>query len=127
MFFGDLIRKRRRARQNASSFAALIESPETGEFQMPQSGKLRFVSVDGCAEGTTAATIVGPFPEYSDEDGIIVRGAIADRTIKTPELEAGQGVVIDGLVARSKVTTASGFDCYVDVGLGRWKKIASIA
>jgi hypothetical protein len=129
MTLWDAVRKRRKARQNVSSFAALIATPETGEFRMPQSGRLRLVSVAGASAGDTAATIIGPFPAYSEDEetGEIVRGPIGDRTIKTPVLAAGGSVVIDGLVARSLVTPASGFECYVDIGLGRWAQIASVA
>jgi len=100
---------KRRNRQNVSQFRSLIASPTASAFNMPASGKVRFVSISGCAAGTTAATLVGS----------------TTRTIKTPLLTAGQSVVIDYVERSVQVTPANGFNVEIDVGLGHWKTIAT--
>lgn len=99
----------RKRRQNVSAFKALIASPTASAFAMPAAGRLRIVSIAGCAAGTTAATLVGS----------------RTRTIKTRLLAAGGSVVIDLVERAVTVTLAAGFDAYVDTGLGVWKKIAT--
>lgn len=119
------LRRRRAERQDAKAFAALIETPAVGDFAMPASGRLRFVSTAGSAAGTTAATLTGSYYTYSDVGGVITRSASSDpREIQTPLLTAGESVVIDRIERAVNVDPELGFDVEVDVGLGVWKKIA---
>jgi len=78
---------------------------------MPAGARLRFVATAGAAAGATAATLTGA----------------SDRTIRTPLLAAGAGMVIDFVAKDVTVTPASGFEVHVDTGLGRWQKIAEVA
>lgn len=102
------VRGRRKARQNVSAFAALIATPATGDFDMPAGGKILLLATAGAAAGDTAAVVSGP----------------STRTIKTPLLLAGESVVIDWIERASNVALSTGFEAYVDTGLGLYKKIA---
>lgn len=100
--------RHRKDRENRTKFASLIESPAAGEFVMPANGRIRFVATAGATAGDTAATLVGT----------------ADRTIKTPDLDIGGYVVIDRIERAVTVTPSDGFNVELDIGLGRWSKIA---
>jgi hypothetical protein len=95
-------------RRNVSKFAALIANPATDEVVLPANGRLSVVSVAGCAAGTVAVTTVG----------------VSDRSISTPELDAGGRHPIGYFERAVTVTIESGFELYLDQGLGRWVKIA---
>lgn len=122
-----LTRKRRRQRQDVSAFNALIAEPATGDFDMPANGRIRFIATAGAAAGDTAATLTGGFVQYGDEDGVLTRENVSTREIKTPEMVAGQAVVIDRIERGVNVDAETGFDVEVDTGLGVWKQIASIS
>jgi hypothetical protein len=102
--------RKRRERANVTAFNALITTPEDGEFTMPANGRIRFVSVEGCAAGTTAATLTGA----------------KTRTIKTPLLEAGGVVRLDHVERGVVVTPEAGFQVELDCGFGVWRTIAEV-
>lgn len=108
--------RRRKERSHRRQFAALIETPVVGAFQMPADGRIRFVATAGAAAGDLAATLVGAF--YDEERNKI------DRLIKTPELDAGGYVKLDRVERDVEVTAETGFDVELDVGQGVWRKIA---
>lgn len=103
-----LRRKHRKERENRDRFAALIETPATGAFVMPANGRIRLVATAGAAAGATAATLDGS----------------SERTIQTPELAEGGYVKLDNVERGVTVTPSAGFDVELDMGLGKWSKIA---
>jgi hypothetical protein len=96
--------KRRQERQDVSAFASLIATPGTGAFTLPASARLYFLSVSGCAAGTTAATVGG-------------------RTIETPLLEAGAHGNVIYAERGVEVTPQADFEVHLDTGLGVLQKI----
>ena len=96
-------------RQNRKEFTGLIASPVTGNFAMPANARILVASIAGASYGTLAVEITGP-------------SAIA---IKSKALVAGEKMFI-GYIARASVISAkSGFEIYVDLGLGKYLKIAT--
>jgi hypothetical protein len=101
--------KHRKARQDVSSFAALIATPVVGPVSLPAGARIGFMSPTPRVEGTTAGTMVGP----------------SNRTIQTPTLLAGQRVVIDRAERATVVEPAAGFELQIDTGLGVWRTIST--
>lgn len=124
------VRKRQKARQDVTAFAALIADPADTTFTMPASGKIRFVAIAGAVANDLAATLVGAYRGMRDgvpEDGepeFVLSDDPEPREIKTPLLTAGGYVVIDRIERAVEVTLEAGFAAYVDTGLGVFKKIA---
>lgn len=122
------VRKQRKLRQNVTSFAALIATPETDTVVLPAGARLSIPYPDETDPELLLATAVGAFTSAEDRTP-------ADRELKTrplteaeiddeiETLSAGR-LVIDWLEKGVEVTLESGFELYVDIGLGRWRKIA---
>lgn len=94
-----------RAKRDRAAFKALIATPAVGAFTMPAGGRLRLVSVAGCAADTTSATF-------------------ASTTLKTPVLGAGEWGNAVYLAKNVQLTPATGFEAHLDMGLGKFVKIA---
>lgn len=101
--------RRQRAKIDAVRFKPLIASPAVGPFIMPASATLFALSIAGCAAGTTAAT-------YTSSSGA--------KAVKTPLLVAGGFTPIGFVEKGITLTPATGFEIYMDSGLGRRVKIA---
>lgn len=97
--------REQRAKRDRAVFASLIESPQTGAITLPANGRLYVKSIAGNSEGDTAAQI-------------------NDRTIHTPALETNQVMPIGYIERGSVVTPGAGLELLVDMGLGRFTKIA---
>lgn len=103
----------RRERMVRSAFRSFIATPATGQVKFPAGAKVALRAVGGgggsIAKGTTAATITGP----------------QTRTIKTPEMAAGDLLFVDWVNKGSTVTPQANFELLVHVGLGVYKKIST--
>ena len=115
------IRKARKAKQDRSAFATLIDTPAFGSFTMPANGRIRFVVASGFAAGDLLATLVGPFKDQDPNSGTY--GDNVDRLIKSPGLNANQHLVIDRLEKGVEITPETQVNVELDVGLGRWARI----
>lgn len=100
--------KNRKRRQNCAAFAALISNPAPGAVTLPACARLALRAVVGASAGTTAATISGANV----------------RTIQTADLAAGGLVALGHGERGTVVTPAAGFEVLIDIGLGRFAKIA---
>jgi hypothetical protein len=102
-------RRRERARIDVIRFKPLIASPAVGVFVMPAGAMVFLRSVAGCAADTTGAT-------FTTSGGA--------RTIKTPLLAAGASMPIGYIERGITVTPVTGFEVFIDGGLGLRQKIA---
>jgi hypothetical protein len=96
--------QRQKRRRAVSAFAALLATPSAGTVALPSWGHFALVSDAGSAASPAALTLA---------DG---------REIGTPALTAGQRWHVGKLEAQS-VALTGGFDLYLDVGLGQFKKV----
>jgi hypothetical protein len=100
------LRRRRKARQDLSQFAALIETPGTGTVVIPADGMFALRAPAAHAAGN-ALTVTGP----------------TNRTIGVPALAENDFHLIGKLERGTTVALQSWIDLYVHAGLGGYRKI----
>lgn len=93
--------KKNKQRRNASAFSALLASPATAGFTMPAASRVKFD-----APIPSDVVVAGPTP----------------RTFTV-----SSSLVVDHIERGATVTAESGVTVLVDLGLGKWAKIAEIA
>lgn len=98
--------QKRRERQNVTAFLALLKTPGASGAVLPASGTFALVSRAGTA-AITAATFTGT----------------RTHTVGVPALVAGAPHLIGKLEIGTVVTLVSGFDLYLDTGLGTYRKV----
>jgi hypothetical protein len=101
--------QKRKERADVIAFSPLIATPAADSFTMLANGRVRFVSIGGCAANTIAAVLTGK----------------STRTIRTPLLSAGGSVKLDMIEKDVAVNPAAGFRVELDCGYGVWRQIAT--
>ncbi len=101
--------KRQKQRRDTSKFATLITTPAVDTVVLPGNGRFSVVSTAGCAADTVALNTAGT----------------NDRTIQVAALVAGGRWPIGYFERGNTMTLSSGFELHLEIGLGRWAKIAA--
>lgn len=97
--------RERRAKRSRAAFAALIATPGTGALAMPAGARVMMRATTSHTAGDTAATFAG-------------------RTIATgADIDSGAWVNVGWLERGVTITPATGFDLYIDIGMGWTAKI----
>lgn len=98
----------RRFRQDVKLFKAYLATPATTTLKLPANG-LFFVRADSIKIAGIACTVVGR----------------TTHSIRAPALAANAFHPIGKLTIDSTVTMAAGYDLYIDVGLGKRRRVVN--
>lgn len=126
--FGSFLRlnsKARRERQVRNQFKTLIATP-AGPATIPASANFAIKSTAGNAANATAVTIAG-YASEPELNGSHERTGVLtitnSRTVKVKALGVGGMTRIGRIQAKAVVTCATGFELWVEAGLGKFYKV----
>ena len=85
--------QRQRLRRRLAQWQTFIQAPATGSLVAPATARLTAFAVTPCADGASAAVIVGT----------------TTRTLRVPALDTGDGWCIGVIEADATVTVSAGF------------------
>lgn len=105
----------------AAYYKTLIATPGTGAITLPFGAYFAIKSIAGNIAGATALTYTG----YTGVQTGSKPTPDDDRTVKVPALAAGVFYKIGRIQRAAVVTISTGFELYVNKGLGKYVKVGA--